>query len=153
MRYLCELGSINASFFAYLIVLCAQKLIFWQKTLFLASILASTFYDESLTKKALQGFSSKCFFYAMKIQIVPNPFVFLLSEFNILKYNILGKMAGKSLGGKYKYWCEGKPSNNYAYCDGGSCKKKIESPSSLCRLLYKHTFILLKIFAYKRRII
>lgn len=107
-------------------------------TIFSAVVLA---FSGGITFEAgmLQGMASASP-YRLVFTIALTGFILFNTIFALLY--MVGKMAGKSLNGKCKYWCEDKNNHNaYITCDGGSCTKRRPTPSFICSMLYRHTFV------------
>ena len=78
--------------------------------------------------------------YRLVFTIALTGFILFNTIFALLY--MVGKMAGKSLNGKCKYWCENKYNDTaHITCDGGSCTKRTPTPGLICKMLYKHTFV------------
>lgn len=78
--------------------------------------------------------------YRLVFTIALTGFILFNTIFALLY--MVGKMAGKSLNGKCKYWCENKYNDNtHITCDGGGCAKRTPTPGLICKMLYKHTFV------------
>ncbi len=78
--------------------------------------------------------------YRLVFTIALTGFILFNTIFALLY--MVGKMAGKSLNGKCKYWCENKYNDTaHITCDGGSCMKRTLTPGLICKMLYKHTFV------------
>ena len=107
-------------------------------TIFSAVVLA---FSGGITFEAgmLQGMASSSP-YRLVFTIALTGFILFNTIFALLY--MVGKMAGKSLNGKCKYWCENKFNDNtHVACDGGSCAKRIPTPGFICAMLYKHTLV------------
>ena len=107
-------------------------------TIFSAVVLA---FSGGITFEAgmLEGMASASP-YRLVFTIALTGFILFNTIFALLY--MVGKMAGKSLNGKCKYWCENKYNDTtHITCDGGSCMKRTPSPGLICKMLYKHTFV------------
>lgn len=107
-------------------------------TIFSAVVLA---FSGGITFEAgmLEGMASASA-YRLVFTIALTGFILFNTIFALLY--MVGKMAGKSLNGKCKYWCENKYNDNtHITCDGGGCAKRTPTPGLICKMLYKHTFV------------
>ena len=107
-------------------------------TIFSAVVLA---FSGGITFEAgmLEGMASASP-YRLVFTIALTGFILFNTIFALLY--MVGKMAGKSLNGKCKYWCENKYNDNaHITCDGGNCTKRTPTPGLICKMLYKHTFV------------
>lgn len=78
--------------------------------------------------------------YRLVFTIALTGFILFNTIFALLY--MVGKMAGKSLIGKCKYWHENTQiSSKCQSCDGGVCTKRMPTPDWICKMLYRHTFV------------